>query len=320
MCVLAPRTLVNTPIPKRFFSLARAYKEAFVIRFVFVLVTLLASSAFAVEYPLTIVDDLGREVVLTAEPMRVVSVVPSHTETVCALGACDKLVGVDDFSDFPAQVTALPQLGGGLSGTDIEAIVGLEPDLVLASEYGELATTLEQLGLTVYAGSPQTFAEALEEFGVVGQLVNREAEAEALRTEVVADIDAISASVAAYDAPQVYYEIDSTPYSVGPNSFVGVLIQRAGGENIVPAELGDFPQLEPEFIVFADPDIIILSNGPSVSPEEVAERPGWSAISAVVEGEVHALTQEQVGIINRPGPRMADAVRILATLLHADSL
>ncbi len=290
------------------------------IRIVFLLLTLFGSSAFAVDYPLTVVDDLGREVVLTAEPLRVVSVVPSHTETVCALAACDKLVGVDDFSNFPEQVTELPQLGGGLSGTDIEAIVGLEPDLVLASEYGELAATLEQLGLTVYAGSPQTFDEALEEFEVIGQLVNREAEAEALRTEVVADIDAISATVAAYDAPQVYYEIDSTPYSVGPNSFVGVLIQRAGGENIVPAELGDFPQLEPEFIVVADPDVIVLGNGPSTSPEAVAARPGWSAISAVLGGEVYALTQEQVDIINRPGPRMADAVRIIATLLHADSL
>ena len=282
------------------------------------LVALVLSTAFASEYPLTLTDDLDRTVTLDAEPQRIVTMLPSHTETVCALGACDRLVGIDDFSNYPEEVNALPRLGG-LYNPNIEAIIALEPDLVLISEHGELASTLEQAGITVYAGSAQTFKETFETFRTLGQLVNRADEAEALAERVEREIDAIAERVAGRENPSVYYEIDAAPYSVGPESFIGVLISKAGGNNIVTPEMGDFPQLDPEFVVAADPDIIILGNAPyGESAETLAARPGWEGLSAVQQGRVYELTEEQVDLANRPGPRLAQGVLLFASIFHPE--
>jgi iron complex transport system substrate-binding protein len=282
------------------------------------LVTLLLSSAFASDYPLTLTDDLDRTVTLEAEPQRIVAMLPSHTETVCALGVCDRLVGIDDFSNYPEEVNELPRLGG-LYDPNIEAIVALEPDLVLISESEELAGALEQAGIAVYAGSAQTFDETFETFRTLGQLVNRVDEAETLAAQVESDIDAIAQRVAGQDSPNVYYEIDAAPYSVGPESFIGVLISRAGGNNIVTSDLGDFPQLDPEFVVAADPDIIILGNAPyGESAETLAARPGWETLTAVQQGRVYELTQEEVDMVNRPGPRLAQGVLLFASIFHPE--
>lgn len=282
-------------------------------RSLFLLLALLSAVALATGYPLTITDDLGREVTLGAEPQRVVSMLPSHTEVVCALGACDKLVGVDDFSDFPAEVGDLPRLGGGLYGANVEAILALEPDLVLASQYGELAETLAGAGLTVYAGSSQTYEDALAEFELLGRMVGREEEGRRLAERVEQEVEAVASSVAALDAPRVYYEIDPTPYSVGPDSFMGTLLRKAGGDNIVTADMGDFPQLDPEFVVARDPEIILVGEA---SVAELPARPGWDAITAVQEGRVIGLSAEESTLLSRPGPRMAEAVRLLARLFH----
>ena len=277
--------------------------------------------AFATTYPLTLTDELGREVTLQREPERVVSMLPSHTETLCALNACDKLIGVDTFSNYPEQVNVLPKLGGGLTGVeggpDVEAIVALEPDLVLVSEYGELAQLLEEAGLTVYSGSPQTVEETFAFFDVVGEMVDREAQAALLSGRVQGEIEAIAALTSRLPVKTVYYEIDPTPYSVGPESFIGVLLAKAGGETISPAELGDFPQLDPEFVVAADPEVIILSDAPAgESAATLAARPGWAELSALTSGQVYGLSDVQNDFVNRPGPRMADTVRLFASFLH----
>lgn len=278
------------------------------------------TTALASPFPLTLTDELGYTLTLTAEPQRLISMLPSHTETVCALNGCLTLVGIDDFSlDIP-NTGGLPTLGGGLFGFNLEAIIALQPDLVLVSEFGELAGALRQAGLTVYAGSPQTFEEAFVFFELIGQLVNREAEAARLATSVRAEVEAVGALVADRTPPSVYYELDASPFSVGPGGFIGALIAKAGGRNIVPAELGDFPLLDPEFIVNADPEIIVLASYPhGESAVTVAARPGWATITAVVEGAVIELTREQVDLINRPGPRLGEAVRLLARLFHPDA-
>ncbi|MDQ3458169.1 MAG: ABC transporter substrate-binding protein [Deinococcota bacterium] len=283
-------------------------------RFLFLLLTLVSTVALA-GYPLTVSDDLGREVTLEAEPERIVSMLPSHTEVVCAVGACDKLVGVDDYSDFPLEVTSLPRLGGGLTGADVEAIIALEPDLVLASQYGELAETLAGAGLTVYAGSSQSYEEALAEFELLGRMVGREEEGALLAERVRSEVEEVAALTASQEAPRVYYEIDPTPYSVGPGSFMGVLIAKAGGDNIVGEEMGDFPQLDPEFVVASDPEVIVVGE---FSAGELPQRPGWEAVTAVGEGRVVALSLEESTLVSRPGPRMAEAVRLFARLFHPE--
>jgi iron complex transport system substrate-binding protein len=287
------------------------------------LIAFLLSFASATTYPFTITDEMNRTVTIEAEPQRIVSMLPSHTETLCAIDLCDKLVGVDDFSNYPEEVNGLPKLGGGLTGydggPDVEAIVALEPDLVLVSEYGELAQLLEQAGLTVYAGSPQTYEDTFTFFDIIGQITNREIEATLLTEKVQKEIDGIAALVSSAEPVSVYYEIDTTPYSVGPNSFIGVLLAKAGGQTIVSAEQGDFPQLDPEFIIATNPQAIILSDAPSgESIETLQARPGWETLQAITNNKIFALTDEQNDVTNRPGPRMAEVVRLFAQILHPD--
>ena len=158
--------------------------------------------------------NLVRTITIEAEPERIISMMPSHTETLCAMDACDKLVAVDDYSNYPAEAASLPKLGGGLTGEggpDLEAIVALEPDLVLVSEYGDLAMLLEQAGITVYAGTPQTFEDTFTFFEILGQISNREVEAVLLTEKVQRDIGAIEALLEKEVKATVYYEIDLNP-------------------------------------------------------------------------------------------------------------
>jgi iron complex transport system substrate-binding protein len=274
----------------------------------------LPSAALAAPYPLSVTDDLGVTVTLEREPERVVAMMPSHTETLCAIGACDKLVGVDDFSNYPPETDDLPRLGGAFT-PNLEAIIALEPDLVLADESSDLAAALRNAGVTVYAGTAQTFEETFEKFEVLGQLVNREIEAALLVERVRGEIDAIAEQAEALEPVSVYYEIDPTPFSVGPASFIGVLLAKAGGDNIVTADLGDFPQLEPEFVIAADPEVIIVSEEDA---DALAERPGWANITAIAQGRVVTTDAVTRDTISRPGPRMVDAVRFFAQALHPE--
>ena len=273
------------------------------------------STAAATTYPFTLTDDLGRTVTLKAEPKRVVSVLPSSTETLCAIGACERLVGVDEFSDFPARVTKLPKVGG-LYNPNIEAMVALKPDLVVVSKYGKLADSLTAAGLTVVAVNPETYEEVFSKTLVLGKLVNREAQAKALVVQMRRDIarTEILARNAAHK-PTVYYEIDPTPYTAGPNSFIGVLLSKAGATNIIPASLGDFPKISPELVVTQNPQLIL---GPDLKAARA--RPGWSAIAAVKSGRVIAVPPGSTldTLLNRPGPRLPLALAALAKLVHPE--
>ena len=279
--------------------------------FVFALCTTLCT---ATEYPYTVTDDLGLEVTLTAEPTRVVAMIPSHTETLCAIRACDKLIGVDIYSNFPESIAEVPRLGSAFE-PNLEALVALGPDLVLVDESSELAGALRRAGIPVYAGTAQTYDEVFEKFTVLGELVNRETEAAVLSGRVEGGVTAISERAAQLEPTSVYYEIDATPYSVGPNSFIGVLLSRAGGENIVTPDLGDFPQLDPEYIVAADPAVIIIGENDAAA---LPERPGWAGIEAVEGGRVVPTDGLLNDAISRPGPRLVEAVRFFAQALHPE--
>ncbi|WP_075833805.1 ABC transporter substrate-binding protein [Deinococcus marmoris] len=273
----------------------------------------LASLAGATTYPLTLTDDLGRKVTLKAEPQRIVSMLPSDSETLCAIGACDKLVGVDDYSDYPQQVTKLPKMGG-LYDPKIEAIVGQRPDLVLVSKYGKIAESLTQAGITVIAVNPETYEEVFSKTLVLGKIVNREAQAKNLVTGMRRDIAKIEILTKnAVKKPTAYYEVDPTPYSIGPNSFMGVLLTKAGARNIIPASMGDFPKVDPEFIVKANPQFIL-----GVDAKTAAARPGWSSMTAIKSGKAMALPKGLDTIFSRPGPRMPLALAQMAKIIHPE--
>ncbi len=286
---------------------------------VFLLLALSAalSTALATSYPLTVTDDLGRKVTLDHAPQRIVSMIPSSTETVCAEGACGRLVGVDQYSDYPASVQKLPHLGNGFD-PNIEALVALKPDLVLADESStQLVDKLAALGIPTYAGTAQTLDGVYQSFETIGELIDEQAPAAVLSGRVQGAVDAVQNMLAGLPRTTVYYELDTTPYSAGPTSFIGQLLTRAGGANIVPASKGQFPQLDPEFIVQHDPAVIILADAPNAAARQaITARPGWRDLAAVKAHRVIALTQTQIDELSRPGPRIPQAVELLAHILH----
>ncbi|AEB12729.1 ABC transporter substrate-binding protein [Marinithermus hydrothermalis] len=288
-------------------------------RILTLLVGFVLAFALATEYPLRATDALGRTVTLEAEPQRIVVMLPSATETLCAIGACDKIVATDSFSNWPEEVQDKPK-AGGLYDPNIELIASLKPDLVITSRFGKLTETLEQIGITAYAVNTETFEDIFKTARELGQLVNREAQAEALIARIQRDVFALESVAAKAGAkPTVYYEIDATPYTVGPGSFIHTLIEKAGGENIIPAELGLFPKISPELVVAKDPEVIVLGDAPfGVTRASLAERPGWAELKALRNGRVCELTRDQTDLIHRPGPRVAEGLKVLIGCLHPD--
>ncbi len=284
-------------------------------------VVALLGLALASGYPRVVTDDLGRRVELPAEPQRIVVMLPSATETVCAIGACDKIVATDRYSNWPERVRKLPK-AGGLYDPNIELIVSLKPDLVIASKYGKLVDRLEQAGVPVFAVATETYADIFATARKLGRLLGREAQAEALVARIQAEVYALESLAAKAEArPRVYYEIDATPYTVGPDSFIGVLIQKARGENIVPRELGLFPKISPEFVVEKDPEVIVLGDAPyGVDLEALKKRPGWDRIRAVRTGRVCELTKAETDVVHRPGPRVPQGLRVLIRCIHPEVL
>ncbi|GGJ64937.1 ABC transporter substrate-binding protein [Deinococcus aquiradiocola] len=298
---MSTRTILNPrPLPVRTAALAA---------------TLLLGAAHATHYPLTVTDDLGRKVTLTHAPKRIVAMLPSHTETLFAIGAGAQLVGVDRFSNYPkAETAALPKVGSAYAPS-LEAIIALKPDLVLADESGgsRLTEKLAAAGLNVYGGTAQSYTEVFQKIAVLGQLTNHEAGATRLITSMRTDLNATTAALRGVPKVSAYYEVSPAPYSVGPDSFIGVLLQKAGGMNVVPGGLGDFPKISPELVVKANPSVMI-----GLTVQDARNRPGWASLQAVNAGRVYQPTPEEIDALSRPGPRLPVALRVLARLLHPE--
>nr|WP_145545603.1 helical backbone metal receptor [Variovorax boronicumulans] len=262
-----------------------------------------------------IVDETGTRVRLDAPPARIVSLLPSLTETVCALGACARLVGVDRFSNWPPEVRQLPQLGGGVD-PHIEAILRTRPDLVLVSHSGRVAERLRALGLKVVVLEPKNHADVRRVLGTVGQLLGLPDSAAAV---VWQRIDAGLTAAAATLPDQarrarVYIEVSRGPYAASAASFIGETLARLGVANVVPADLGPFPKLNPEYVVRADPDLIMLANR---TMQAEIDYPGWRAMRAVREQRICLFSLDDAEIVVRPGPRMDQAARVMADCLKA---
>ncbi len=269
-------------------------------------------------------DGLGREITLETTPQRIVSLAPSNTEILFAIGAGSQVVGRDEFSDYPAEAASIESIGGSFGEYNIEAIVALKPDLVLAAEINtpELVKQLEDLGLTVfYLKNPTTLEEMYVNLDVVGQLSGHDVTE--LINSLEARVNAVDEKITPISArPTVFYEIDATdaakPYSYGPGTFGDLLIQRAGGANLVTlAGITDaYPQVSLEQIVLANPSVIILGDSMwGVTPESVLARAGWDALDAVKNNQIFAFDDN---LVSRPGPRLVDGLEQLAKLLHPE--
>lgn len=262
---------------------------------------------------------------LEAPAQRVVSLAPSNTEILFAIGAGDKVVGRDEFSDYPAEALDLPSIGGSYGDVNSEAIAALEPDLILAAEINtaDQVQALEDLGLTVFwLGNPTTLEEMYDNLRIVAQLTGQESQAEMLINDLVERVEAVDDALSGItETPNVFYEIDGSdpgaPWTSGAGTFIHALIARAKGNNIGSVLEGEFAQISVEELIIQNPDIILLGDAAfGVTPDSVAARAGWEGLAAVQNGQVFPFDDN---LVSRPGPRLVDGFETLAILLHPEA-
>jgi len=258
-----------------------------------------------------VTDDRGVSINFDKPPQRIVSLLPSLAETVCALGQCDRLVGVDRYSNDPDRVKKLPKVGGGLD-PNIEAVVALKPDLVLLATSSQAGERLQSLGLKVMALEPKTHADVRQVLEKLGQVLGV-GDAQRVWQGIEAGMQTAAQSLPArFKTTRVYFEVNSAPYAAGESSFIGETLSRLGVQNIVPASMGPFPLINPEFVVRVDPDVIMVGD---VNFAGMAGRPGWAGMRAIAMQQVCVFTPAQSDMLVRPGPRMADGARLMAQCL-----
>lgn len=257
---------------------------------------------------LELVDDRGRSVRLPGPAQRVVSLLPSLTETVCELGACERLVGVDDYSDWPPQVQRLPRLGG-VADVPLERVVALQPDLVLLSASSRAIDRLQALGVPVMGLELKTLADVERVLHKVGQALGAPGAGPLWRRIETGLDDAARRIPPERRGTTVYFEIDSGLYAASASSHVGEMLARLHTVNVVPGDLGSVPRISPEFVVRQDPQLIMV---PQRQAAGLANRPGWGRMRAVREGRVCAFAPSRSDVIVRPGPRLGEAAGLLA--------
>ena len=273
-----------------------------------------AISAFAQALPSQIdsigTDGLGRPVVQGEVPRRIVSLQPALTEAVCALGECQRLVGVDRYSSWPAEViAALPIVGGGLDPS-LEAIVALQPDVVLLTRAAPIRPRLEALGVRTLALDAENQAGVQRMVDSLALLLGKPEAGRQLWQRVQASIDATARALPAdIRGVRVYVEVSRGPYAAGASSYIGEILARMGAINIVPPEMGAFPLVSPEFVLRSAPQVMIQGNADTPPP------PGWERLEAVQAQRVCRFAPQQADILLRPGPRMDEAAQLLAQCL-----
>jgi iron complex transport system substrate-binding protein len=269
----------------------------------------------------TVVDMLGRSVSITAGPLRVVSLAPSLTEIVFALGRGDWLVGVTDFCDYPPEARSKPKIGGSMT-PDLERVVRLRPDLVLATAEGNPRDTVAQLTrlrIPVFAVKPDGYAGVLASMEAVGRAVQAEAAATTLVRDIQRRMAAVASAVAGQPHPRVLYLVWTDPLiAAGPLTYIHDLIEMAGGANVVRERSVPYPRLGWEAVVRAAPEVILVaSHGQGSDHRPVGQAwKEWQSVPAVRTGRVLAVPGDT---IHRPGPRVVEGVERLARAIHPEA-
>ena len=282
----------------------------------------LPASPSAAAYPLSLTDDAGRSVTLSARPERIVSLAPSNTEIVCALGACDRLTGVTDFDDYPAQVKSVAKVVIQ-AVPDLEKIVAARPELVIAAGNQQtpqaVIDRLAKLGYPVLVLYPRNLDGVEADIQLVGRALDATPTAERITADMRQRIAAVQARVAGASRPRVFYEVSvyqGVIYGPGKDSFLASLIQLAGGDPIVGDATG---VVQLENLVSADPQVILLGDAaypPPVTAAAVEARPRWKQMTAVAQHQVRPMKDDL--LVTRPGPRIVDGLEALARAIHPE--
>ncbi len=269
-------------------------------------------------------DDLGATIELAQFPQRIVSISPSMTEILFAIGAGGQMVGRDDFSVYPEAAAEIPSIGSLWEGLPTEAILALEPDLIVAAQIisEEHVQTFRDLGLNVYwQSNPQDFEGLFANLRELAAITGHTDETETVIADLAARVSAVQEALAVTsETPAVFYEVDATdpsnPFSAGAGTFIDYIINQAGGTNVAASVEGDYPQLGVESLIDLNPAFILLSDAVyGISPESVAARPGWEAISAVQNNNIYPIDPN---IMSLPGPRLVEALEQVAKILHPE--
>lgn len=279
------------------------------------------SAVPAATFPLTLADDEGGSVVLSSQPQRVISLAPSFTEIVFALGAGGRLVGGTDYDDYPPEAVALPDVAT-FNGVVTEKVVSLTPDLVLAggnnlTPKADVAR-LRELGYQVLVTYPPTVTAVLDDIRLIGTALGADAQAATLTASMQARIDEVTTAVRGKERPKVFYEIGYQPeiYGPAPNSFVADEVNLAGGEPITTSDPAVF-SIALEQLIAANPQVIVLGDAAyGTCPASVLGRPGWDVMTALKNTAVRPVDDI---VVTRPGPRLAEGLAALALAIHPDA-
>ena len=266
-------------------------------------------------YPLTVEQSDGVDLLLDEAPQRIVSLSPYATEVFCEIGAGDQLVAVDLYANCPAGSSEKPELDS--FEPSLEAIVGFEPDLVYVDGAG-LVEALRELDVPVlYLELPGSLDEVLERITLFGQVVDQEANADALVASLNERIEAVEMTVIDIeDGPRIFHELDPTYFTVSPDSFVGDFYKTLKAQNIAEGAVGEYPQLSSEVIIERDPEVIVLADeAAGVTVESLDDRPGWDTLTAMQKGDVCLVDPD---IVSRPGPTIADGLETLGECVYPD--
>lgn len=272
-------------------------------------------------YPLTVKDQMDRSVTVERQPERIVSLAPSNTEILFALGLGDKVVGVTNYCDYPEEAKSKEKIGG-FADPNMEKIVSLKPDIVLATEaHQKPVEQLEKLNIPVVVLTSTDIADMMDSLEIVGKICGREAESFKIADELKNRIKAVEDKVAGVPEdkrPKVYYEIWPEPFTTaGPGTFVNDIIEKAGGRNIAGDAKKAYPEYSQEMIISKNPDIIIFSHHGSsnTAAEDILKRPGWENIDAVKDKKVFYVDEN---IVQRATPRLVDGLEQFAEIIHPE--
>jgi len=274
------------------------------------------------EYKVVLEDDRGRKIQLFKKPQRIVSLAPSSTETLFALGLEERIAGVTEYCNYPPAALEKPK-AGGFSEPNIERIVSLEPELVVAVrlQEEELAR-LEELGIPVIILNPTTLEDVYRSMELLGQATGEEESAHLLVTETKTRVDAVKeklSKIPEKERIRVYYEVSADPpMSVGCTSFIHELLETAGGNNIFADVEVEYPKVSAEAVVSRDPQVMLFPEyhgSEGLQSGEIVNRPGWGTISAITEERIFGIGPDK---ISRPGPRVAEIIEEMAAIFYPE--
>jgi len=265
-------------------------------------------------------DELGRRVVLRGTPQRIVSLAPSITETLFALNLGERVAGVTNYCDYPAEALTRPRVGGPIN-PDLEQIVSLHPDLVVATRSlnrQETVTALERLGMAVYTTDPRTVEEVVASTRRLGKLLGADARGEELAATLEERLADLAHRLAGHAPRRVFFVVWTDPIiSTGPHTFLADALRHAGAESVVTTDQ-DWPHINIEEVLRQNPEYLVFSGTHPEDPQTLIaglrKRAGWSSLEAVRAGHFAIVSDA----LSRPAPRIVDAIEDLARQLHPD--